>query len=99
MVYPVGIIYTHGNVEHADNMLSSDDTYATLSRAVSTDEAPVVVVDFGRNIVGFPIFTFAGASSNSPGITVAFSETLKYLTDVSDFTRSYNVCHYDPTEV
>lgn len=52
---------------------------------------PSVVVDFGKPVVGFLSISFAGASSNHPGIRLAFSEMTEYLTDVSDFTRSYNV--------
>ncbi len=52
---------------------------------------PSVVVDFGKPVVGFLSISFAGASSNRPGIRLAFSEMTEYLTDVSDFTRSYNV--------
>ena len=52
---------------------------------------PSVVVDFGKPVVGFLSISFAGASSNLPGIRLAFSEMTEYLTDVSDFTRSYNV--------
>lgn len=52
---------------------------------------PTVVVDFGQNVVGTLSINFAGASANAPGIRLAFSETLEYLTDVSDFTRSDNV--------
>jgi hypothetical protein len=52
---------------------------------------PSVVVDFGKPVVGFLSISFAGASSNLPGIRLAFSEMTEYLTDVSDFSRSYNV--------
>jgi hypothetical protein len=52
---------------------------------------PSVVVDFGKPVVGFLSISFAGASSNRPGVRLAFSEMIEYLTDVSDFTRSYNV--------
>jgi hypothetical protein len=52
---------------------------------------PAVVVDFGKPVVGFLSISFAGASNNRPGIRLAFSEMTEYLTDVSDFTRSYNV--------
>jgi hypothetical protein len=47
-----------------------------------------ITLDFGRNVVGFPELRFAGASADSPGVRVAFSETRQYLTDRSDFTRS-----------
>lgn len=54
---------------------------------------PTVVVDFGMVVTGFLAINFAGASDNSPGIRLAFSETLQYLTGVSDFSRSNNVCY------
>ncbi|QKX59177.1 uncharacterized protein TRUGW13939_06309 [Talaromyces rugulosus] len=58
---------------------------------VADDPAvPEIVLDFGQNVVGFLEIDFAGGSTNTPGIKLAFSETLVYLTDVSDFTRSGN---------
>jgi hypothetical protein len=53
-----------------------------------TDDIPRVVVDFGKVVVGYPHIRFASASANSPGVRLAFSETLQFLTDRSDFTRS-----------
>lgn len=55
---------------------------------LADDEIPRVVVDFGKVVVGYPHLRFASASDNSPGIRLAFSETLQFLTDRSDFTRS-----------
>lgn len=59
---------------------------------VSDPGVPTIVLDFGIDVVGFLQISFRGASDNSPGIRLAFSETLTYLTDLSDFTRSDNVC-------
>jgi hypothetical protein len=55
---------------------------------VSGDDVPSVTLDFGKVVSGYPRISFAGASGNNPGVRVAFSETLDYLTDRSDFTRS-----------
>jgi hypothetical protein len=52
--------------------------------------APSVVVDFGKDVVGYPRLELDGASANDPGLELAFSETQQYLTDTSDFTRSDN---------
>jgi hypothetical protein len=62
----------------------------SLTRSPTDTEIPTIVLDFGINVVGYLNITFAGASDNSPGIRLAFSETTTYLTDLSDFTRSYN---------
>lgn len=51
---------------------------------------PSVTVDFGKDVVGYPVVHFAGASDNSPGVKLAFSETRQYLGATSDFSRSYN---------
>lgn len=53
--------------------------------------APAVVLDFGKVVVGKLSINFAGASTNNPGIRLAFSETTQYLSDLSDFSRSNNV--------
>jgi hypothetical protein len=56
------------------------------------DDPPVpsVTLDFGKVVAGYPVLHFAGASGNSPGVRLSFSETTQYLGDTSDFSRSYN---------
>ena len=57
---------------------------------VPDDVVPSVTVDFGKVVAGYPVIHFAGASAGHPGVRVAYSETTQYLTDVSDFSRSFN---------
>jgi hypothetical protein len=52
------------------------------------DDVPRIVVDFGQVVVGYPHLRFTSASAGSPGIRLAFSETVEFLTDRSDFTRA-----------
>lgn len=61
--------------------------------------APTIVLDFGIDVVGFTSISFGGASSNHPGVRLAFSETTTYLTDICDFTRSDNVPTSIPASV
>ncbi|MFH8734357.1 MULTISPECIES: alpha-L-rhamnosidase-related protein [unclassified Streptomyces] len=56
--------------------------------AVDPVVAPSVTLDFGKVVVGYPMVDFASASDNHPGVRLAFSETLQFLTDRSDFTRN-----------
>ncbi|WP_428934296.1 alpha-L-rhamnosidase C-terminal domain-containing protein [Streptomyces sp. ACT015] len=56
--------------------------------AVEPVEKPSVTLDFGKVVVGHPRVRFTSASDNSPGVRLAFSETLQHLTERSDFTRS-----------
>ncbi|MGY0021772.1 alpha-L-rhamnosidase-related protein [Streptomyces sp. YJ-C3] len=56
--------------------------------AVEAVRPPSVTLDFGKVVVGHPRIRFSGASDNSPGVRVAFSETQQFLTERSDFTRN-----------
>lgn len=89
VVSPAKILTTGGNVTGAESLIRSNGT-AILTRPTSSDPAPYIVLDFGINIVGFLQIDFAGASNNTPGIRLAFSESTQFLTNVSDFTRSDN---------
>lgn len=57
---------------------------------VDEPAVPSITLDFGEVVAGYPRLSFAGASENSPGVRLSFSETTRYLSDVSDFSRSYN---------
>ncbi|OCL12493.1 glycoside hydrolase family 78 protein, partial [Glonium stellatum] len=89
-VSPAKVHSTTGNVTNANGLLSNGSGITTLTRLSSSSTIPTIVLDFGLNIVGHIEVDFAGASSNNPGLGLAFSETLEYLTDISDFTRSDN---------
>ena len=94
-VTPVSILsqYTAGNVTNADSLVGQGQGPAVLARAATNDTVPIIVLDFGINVAGQLTIEFAGSSNSSegfPGITLAFSETLQYLSDRSDFTRSDN---------
>ncbi len=86
-----------GNVSNANGLLAGGSGPTVLARQESDADAPCLAIDFGQNSVGLLSIDFGGsqqASSASgtqrPGITVAFSETLQFLTNTSDFTRSQN---------
>lgn len=107
IIKPVRIIpsLTTGNVKNPEGLITGSGTTLTRSPAsdnnVTTaagkpmvDVQPQVVVDFGQNYAGFLSINFGGASNSTPGfpgIRLAFSETLQFLTNVSDFSRSDNV--------
>jgi hypothetical protein len=100
IVRPVHVLsnYTQGNVTNPVGLLTGKGS-TVFTRIVpapdaTTDVPPTIVVDFGQNVVGFLSINFGGSYNSTPGlpsIRLAFSETLEYLTSVSDFSRSYNV--------
>ena len=90
--------YTNGNVSNPLGIIKGGSP-TVLTRTHLSNIRPTIVVDFGQNTVGIVSIDFGGStnySSGRPGIRLAFSETLGFLSDVSDFSRSYNVgilCH------
>lgn len=100
IVYPARIVasYTKGNVTNPEGLLTGKGstlfTRKAPTNATSPDIPPTVVLDFGQNIAGYLSVSFGGSYNSTPGrpgIRLAFSETLEYLTDLSDFSRGYNV--------
>ena len=105
-VRPVRVLgeFTRGNVTNPEGLLTgkgstiltrngtAQDT--TWAYADPYDIPPAIVVDFGQNIAGLLSINFGGAYNTTrglPGIRLAFSETLQFLSDLSDFSRSNNV--------
>lgn len=94
IVKPVGIVSdgTIGNVSRPNGLVDGRGP-TILSRNDEGDLLPTVVVDFGQNVVGILSLEFSGSqnvSAGLPGLRLAFSETMEYLTNRSDFTRSDN---------
>ncbi|KAL7947072.1 glycoside hydrolase family 78 protein [Trichoderma barbatum] len=94
IVKPIGIVSesTAGNVSNPGGMVDGRGV-TVLSRIDEDDLLPTVVVDFGQNVVGILSLEFSGSqhiSAGLPGLRLAFSETMEYLTNRSDFTRSDN---------
>lgn len=86
--------YSSGNLTNPDGVVGNG--VATLTRTDSSQDLPSIVLDFGQNYAGILSINFAGASplpdagGAVPGLALAFSESLEYLTNRSDFTRSDN---------
>ncbi|KAK4076640.1 CAZyme family GH78 [Trichoderma aggressivum f. europaeum] len=94
VVKPIGIVSgsTIGNVSNPNGLINRQGP-TVLSRGDENDLLPTVVVDFGQNVVGILSLELAGSQNTSaglPGLRLAFSETMEYLTNRSDFTRSDN---------
>ncbi|OTA60858.1 glycoside hydrolase family 78 protein [Hypoxylon sp. EC38] len=94
IVKPKAILseYTSGEITNPEALVTGSGA-TTLSRAGDGTDVPTVVLDFGQNIVGLLEIDFASstnASDGFPGLRLYFSETLEFLTDRSDFTRSDN---------
>lgn len=93
-VRPKGVVSgsVNGMVSHPEGLINGDSP-TVLSRVNANDPIPSLVVDFGQNLAGSLNLKLNGSSDSTsafPGLRLAFSETLQYLTERSDFTRSDN---------
>lgn len=94
LVKPKSILsdYTQGGVVNSEGLITGQGP-TVLYRSDDSAATPTLVVDFGQNVVGLPIIDFAGSSDflwGWPGLRLYFSESLEFLGDRSDFTRSDN---------
>jgi hypothetical protein len=82
VVAPVAVVAVRGDVENPE-ALAGGPGVATLHYREG-ERKPVVVLDFGREVGGFPVF---GVSHHSGGATLrtAFSETLRGLSPEGDY--------------
>ncbi|KAI8163018.1 hypothetical protein K4K49_000283 [Colletotrichum sp. SAR 10_70] len=97
-IFPARVLpdLTRGDVANPSGLVTGEGGPTILTRLSESDEIPSVTVDFGQNTVGIVSISFAGSETPDesgdarPGIRLAFSETLQFLSNVSDFSRSYN---------
>ncbi|GAA4685584.1 hypothetical protein GCM10025780_35010 [Frondihabitans cladoniiphilus] len=92
-VIPAAVLTSTSGVTDAQALVDGGTT--VLTRAPNA-AVPTVTLDFGKVVSGYPEITFAGASSDRPGLRLAFSETKEYLTDGSDFSRKATGEAVDP---
>ncbi|KAF7856031.1 hypothetical protein EAF04_009987 [Stromatinia cepivora] len=88
IISPQGIANMSGEVTNPNALLQPGGQVTTLTRANGSSNIPSITVDFGQNMAGYLSINFAGASKTPPGIRLAFSERLEYISGVSDFSRS-----------
>ncbi len=81
-VYPVRIASTSGSVENATALTKRHSGTTRLIKRVDGPD-PVVVLDYGRAVGGFPFFDVA-ATEERPVLHAAYSEALDFLTAKGD---------------
>ena len=87
-VTPVAVVSTSGNVTNAAALASGGSGSATLTMA-SGGTAPVIILDYGKDVGGFPYFTVA-AESGSPVLRAAYSEGKQFISASGDGGAAFN---------
>jgi hypothetical protein len=77
LLRPIRVVSTSGNVQNAEALLESHGGYATLTM-VQGGTAPMIILDYGRDVGGIPIFEVS-AVSGAPKLQATYSEAQQYL--------------------
>ena len=87
-VTPVALVSTSGDVTNAAALASGGSGRATLTMA-SGGAAPVIILDYGKDVGGFPYFTVT-AESGSPVLRAAYSEGKQFISASGDGGAAFN---------
>jgi hypothetical protein len=74
---PVEVVSTTGNVQNAEALIEGNQGDATLTM-VQGGAAPMVILDYGRDVGGIPIFEVS-VVTGTPKLQAIYSEAQQYL--------------------
>jgi hypothetical protein len=87
-VTPVAVARTSGNVTNAGALVPGGSGSAKLTM-VSGGPPPVILLDYGKDVGGFPYFTVA-ARSGTPVMRAAYSEARQFMSAKGDGGGAFN---------
>jgi alpha-L-rhamnosidase len=83
LVRPLSVESTSGQVTNADALTAGHYGFATLSWD-GTGDAPLIVLDYGRDVGGIPIFDVVSVSNGTPTLRAIYSEGRPFLLPSGD---------------
>ncbi|KRF21823.1 alpha-L-rhamnosidase C-terminal domain-containing protein [Phycicoccus sp. Soil803] len=86
---PTGVVSTSGNVRNATALTTADDTDSITLSYAEGGPAPVIVLDYGKNVGGTTSFDVV-SKSGLPTLRSSYSETLKNLSETGDYTNQFS---------
>jgi hypothetical protein len=87
-VTPVAVASTSGNVSNAAALTSGGSGTARLTM-VSGGPQPVIILDYGKNVGGFPYFTVTAHNGN-PVLRASYSEARQFIGANGDGGGAFN---------
>jgi hypothetical protein len=79
---PIKVVSTTGNVRNADALVANHEGYTTLTM-VQGGTAPMIILDYGRDVGGIPIFEVS-VVTGTPKLQAIYSESQQYLLPAGD---------------
>jgi alpha-L-rhamnosidase len=78
LVRPTSVESTSGQVTNAEALVAGQKGFATLTWD-GTGSAPLIVLDYGRDVGGIPVFDVVSVSNGTPTLRAIYSEGRPYL--------------------
>jgi alpha-L-rhamnosidase len=82
LLRPISVASTSGNVQNAEALVADHQGYATLTM-VQGGTAPMVILDYGRDVGGLPVFEIT-AVLGTPRLEAIYSEAQQWLFPTGD---------------
>ena len=83
LVRPLRVESTSGQVTNAQALVAGHHGFATLTWG-GTGTAPMIILDYGRDVGGIPVFDVVSVSNGTPTLRVIYSEGQPYLLPSGD---------------
>jgi alpha-L-rhamnosidase len=77
LLRPIKVVSTSGSVTNAEALVENHEGYATLTM-VQGSPAPQIILDYGRDVGGLPVFEVTSISG-TPKLQAVYSESQQYL--------------------
>jgi alpha-L-rhamnosidase len=82
LLRPEKVVSVSGDVQNAEALVEDHEGYTTLTM-VAGGTAPLVVLDYGRDVGGIPVFEVSSVSG-TPKLQAFYSESQQYLLPAGD---------------
>jgi alpha-L-rhamnosidase len=78
LVHPLRVESTSGQVTNAQALVAGHHGFATMTWG-GTGSAPMIVLDYGRDVGGIPVFDVVSVSNGTPTLRAIYSEGEPFL--------------------
>jgi alpha-L-rhamnosidase len=98
LLRPVKLVSVSGDVQNAEALIKGHGGSTTLTM-VKSGPVPTIVVDYGRDVGGLPVFEIQNVEQGTPVLQAIYSESSQYLLPAGDGAPGFPNAPGDPSRV